>query len=85
MTLTCDVFCRVTNEGVILINLFMVQGHNGTMTYNYYCHWIRMIYHVTTLWIFYVNIMYQLDRKWCPPSLGMDTFVVTLLVRMMHG
>jgi hypothetical protein len=32
MTLTCVVFCRVTNEGVILMNLFMVQGHFGPMT-----------------------------------------------------
>jgi hypothetical protein len=38
MILTCDVFCRVTNEGVILINLFMVHGYIDPMTYNYYCH-----------------------------------------------
>jgi hypothetical protein len=31
MTLTCAVFCRVINEGVILMNLFMVQGHIGLM------------------------------------------------------
>jgi hypothetical protein len=30
-------------------------------------------------------VVYHLDREWCPPSLGMDTKVVTLLVRMMHG
>jgi hypothetical protein len=30
-------------------------------------------------------VMYQLDKEWCTPSLGMTTFVVTLLVRMMHG
>jgi hypothetical protein len=56
--MTCAVFCRVTNESVILINLFMVQGHIGPMTYNYYCRWIRMIYHATTLWILYVNVVY---------------------------
>jgi hypothetical protein len=83
--MTCAVFCRVTNESVILINLFMVQGHIGPMTYNYYCRWIRMIYHATTLWILYVNVVYQLDREWHPPSLGMATFVVTLLVGMMHA
>jgi hypothetical protein len=55
------------------------------MTYNYYCHWIQMIYHATMLWILYVNVVYQLDREWCPLSLGMDTFVVALLVRMMYG
>jgi hypothetical protein len=54
------------------------------MTYNYYCCWIQMIYHATTLWILYANVMYQLDREWCSPSLGMTIFVVTLLVRMMH-
>jgi hypothetical protein len=27
----------------------------------------------------------QLDREWNPPSLAMASFVVTLLVRMMHG
>jgi hypothetical protein len=63
----------------------MVQGHIGPMAYNYYCHWIRMIYHATMLQILYVNVVYQLDREWCPLSLGMATFVVTLLVRMMHG
>jgi hypothetical protein len=26
------VFCRVTNEGVILMNMFMVLGHIGSMT-----------------------------------------------------
>jgi hypothetical protein len=85
MTWTCAVFCRVTNEGVILMNVFMVQGHIGPMIYNYYCHWIQMIYHATTLRNLYVSVVYQLDREWCPPSLGMATFVVTLLVRMMHG
>jgi hypothetical protein len=85
MILTCAVFCRVTNEGVILMNLFMVQGHIDPMTYNYHCHWIQMIYHATTVRILYVSVVYQLDRELCPPSLGMDTFVVTLLVRMMHG
>jgi hypothetical protein len=85
MILTCVVLCRVTNEGVILMNLFTVQGHIGLMTYNYYCHWIQMIYHATTLCILYASVVYQLDREWCPPSLGMATFVVTLLVRMMHG
>jgi hypothetical protein len=78
-------FCRVTNEGVILMNLFTVQCHIALMTYNYYCHWIQKIYYATTLWILYVSVVYYLDREWCPPSLGMDTFVVTLLVRMIHG
>jgi hypothetical protein len=32
MTLTCAVFYRVTNEGVILMNLFTVQGHIGPLT-----------------------------------------------------
>jgi hypothetical protein len=54
------------------------------MIYNYYCPWIRMIYHVTTLQILSVCVVYQLDREWCPPSLGMATFVITFLVRMMH-
>jgi hypothetical protein len=26
------------------------------MGYNYYCHWIRMIYYVTTLQILYVSV-----------------------------
>jgi hypothetical protein len=29
------VFCRVTNEGVILMNLLMVLGHIDPMTLNY--------------------------------------------------
>jgi hypothetical protein len=29
--------------------------------------------------------MYKLDYEWCPPRLDMATFVVTLLVRMIHG
>jgi hypothetical protein len=44
-----------------------------------------MIYHATTLWILYVSVVYQLDREWCPPSLVIASFVVTVLVRMMHG
>jgi hypothetical protein len=32
MTLICDVFCKITNEGVILMNLFKVLGHIGPMT-----------------------------------------------------
>jgi hypothetical protein len=79
------VFCRVTNEGVILMNLFVDLGHIGRMTLNYKCHWIQMIYHATTLCILYVYVAYKLDREWCPPRLDMATFVVTLLVRMMHG
>jgi hypothetical protein len=79
------VFCRVTNEGVILMNLFTVQGHIGPMTYNYYCHWIWMIYHATTFQILYISVVYQLDREWCPLSLSMTTFMVMLLVRLMHG
>jgi hypothetical protein len=78
------VFYRVIKEDVILMNLFTIQGHNGLMNYNYYCHWIQMTCHATTLWILYVSVVYQLNREWCPPSLGMPTFVVTLLVRMMH-
>jgi hypothetical protein len=85
MTLTCAVFCRIIKEDVILMNLFTVQGHNGPVNYNYYCHWIRMTCHATTLRILYVSVVYQLDREWYPSSLGMTTFVVTLLVRMMHG
>jgi hypothetical protein len=65
------VFRRVIKEDVILMNLFMVQGHKGLMNYNYYCHWIRITYHATTLWILYVSVVYQLDREWCPSSLGM--------------
>jgi hypothetical protein len=42
-----------------------------------------MIYHATTLHILYVYVAYKLDREWCPPSLDMTTFVVTLLVRMI--
>jgi hypothetical protein len=78
------VFYRVIKEDVILMNLFTIQGHNNPMNCNYYCHWIRMTYHATTLRILYVTVVYQLDREWCPPSLDMTTFVVTLLVRMMH-
>jgi hypothetical protein len=44
-----------------------------------------MIYNVSTLRILYVSVVYQLDREWSPLSLAMATFVVTLLVRMMHG
>jgi hypothetical protein len=65
------VFCRVIKEDVILMNLFMVQGHKGLMNYNYYCHWIRITCHATTLWVLYVSVVYQLDREWCPSSLGM--------------
>jgi hypothetical protein len=85
MTLTYVVFYRIRKEGVILMNLFMVQDHIGPMTYNYYCCWIRMIYHATMLQILYISVVYQLDREWCPPSLGMTTFVVTLFGRRMHG
>jgi hypothetical protein len=35
MTLACVVFCRVTNEGVILMNSFTVQGHIDLMIQNY--------------------------------------------------
>jgi hypothetical protein len=79
------VFCRVIKEDVILMNLFTVQGHNDLMNYNYYRHWIRMTYHATMLRILYVSVVYQLDREWCHPNLGMATFVIILLVRMMHG
>jgi hypothetical protein len=43
-----------------------------------------MTWHATTLQILYVSVVYQLDREWCPSSLGMSTFVVMLLVRKMH-
>jgi hypothetical protein len=36
------------------MNLFTVLGHNCSMNYNYYCHWIRMTCHVTMLQILYV-------------------------------
>jgi hypothetical protein len=42
------------------------------------------IYHVTSLYIHSVGVVPQLDRGWCPRSLVMVTFAVTLLVRMMH-
>jgi hypothetical protein len=84
MILACAVFYRVIKEDVILMNLFTVQGHNGLMYYNYYCHWIQMTCHATTLRILYVSVVYQLDKECCPMSLGMATFVVTLLVGMMH-
>jgi hypothetical protein len=77
-------FYRVIKEDVILMNLFMVQGHNGPINYNYYCYWIRMTCHATTLRILHVSVVYQLDREWRPLNLGMATFMVTLLVRMMH-
>jgi hypothetical protein len=67
------------------MNLFTVQGHIGPMTYNYYRRWIQMIYHATMIQNLYVSVVYQLDREWCPSRLGMANFVVTLLVRMMHG
>jgi hypothetical protein len=62
----------------------MVQGHNDPMNYNYYCHWIRITCHATTHRILYASVVYQLDSEWCPLSLGMTIFVVTLLVKMMH-
>jgi hypothetical protein len=77
---TSAVFCRVIIEDMILMNLFMIQSHNDPMNYNYYCHWIRMTCHATTLQILYVSVVYQLDREWCPPSLGMTNFVLPLLV-----
>jgi hypothetical protein len=40
--------------------------------------------HATTLQLLYVSVVYQLDREWCPSSLGMTTFMVMLLVRKMH-
>jgi hypothetical protein len=44
-----------------------------------------MIYHATTLCILFVNVAYKLDGEWSPPILDMATFMVTLLVRTMHG
>jgi hypothetical protein len=44
-----------------------------------------MINHATMLRIVFVNVVYKLDKEWCPPSLDMTTFVVTLLVRIIHG
>jgi hypothetical protein len=32
MIFTCVVFCKVTNDDVILINLVTIQGHIGLMT-----------------------------------------------------
>jgi hypothetical protein len=75
MILICAVFCRVTYESVILMNLFTVQDHIGLMTYNYYCHWNQMIYHATTLWILYVSVVYQPTyRVWllCGNIVGED-------------
>jgi hypothetical protein len=43
-----------------------------------------MTCHATTLQILYISVVYQLDREWCPSSLGITTFVVMLLVRKMH-
>jgi hypothetical protein len=63
MTLTCAIFYRVTNKGVILMNLFTVQGYIGPMTYNYYRRWIQMIYHATMIQNLYVSVVYQLDRE----------------------
>jgi hypothetical protein len=34
-----------------------------------------MIYHATTLHILFVNVVYKLDKEWCPPSLNMTTFM----------
>jgi hypothetical protein len=51
-------FYTVTNEGVILMNLFTVEDHIGPINHNYYCPWIRMIYHATTLRILYVSVVY---------------------------
>jgi hypothetical protein len=34
--------------------------------------------------ILFVNVVYKLDKEWCPLSFDMATFMVTLLVRMMH-
>jgi hypothetical protein len=56
-------FCRVIKEDVILMNLFIVECHNGLMNYNYYCHWIRMTCHATTLRILYISVVYQLDGE----------------------
>jgi hypothetical protein len=44
-----------------------------------------MIYYATMLQNLYVSVVYQLDRERCTPSLGMATFMVMLLMRMMHG
>jgi hypothetical protein len=84
MTLTCAMSCRVTNEVVILMDLFTVQGHIGPMAWKYYYHWIRMIYHATRLWILNISVVYQIEKEWCPLSLAMASFMVTLLVRMVH-
>jgi hypothetical protein len=40
------------------MNLFTVQGHNGPMNYNYYCQWIQMTCHATTLQILYICVVY---------------------------
>jgi hypothetical protein len=57
MKVTYTVFCRAINEGVISISLFTVLGPIGPKTYTYYCHLIWMIYHVTTLYIHFVNVL----------------------------
>jgi hypothetical protein len=84
MTLTYNVFCRVTSEDVISMNLFTVLETIGWTTERYCYLWISMIYHITTLHIHSVSVVSQLNRGWYPQSLVMVTSVVTLWVRMMH-
>jgi hypothetical protein len=43
-----------------------------------------MIYYVTMLRIYSVNVVSQLKRGWCPQNLVMATSKAMLLVRMMH-
>jgi hypothetical protein len=57
MTLTFNVFCRVTSEDVISMNLFTILGPIGRTTLRFCYHWIRMIYHVTTFRIHYVGVV----------------------------
>jgi hypothetical protein len=44
-----------------------------------------MIYQATMPCILFVTVVHRLDKEWCPLNLDMATFMVTLLVRMMHG
>jgi hypothetical protein len=67
------------------MSLFMVLGTIGQMTWSYCYIWTLTIYHVTTLQFHSVSVVSQPDRGLYRQSLVMVTFLVTLLVRMMHG
>jgi hypothetical protein len=85
LTLDYNVFCGVTSEDVISMSLFMVLGTIGRMTKSYSYPWTPTIYHVTTLRFHSISVVSKPHRGLCHQSLVMVTFVVTLLVRMMHG